>query len=81
MTHAKVFEVRVLISAIYFDMDQKMIWGTSLAVQCLRLCASTAGGVGWIPGRGTKILRAGQHNQKKKKKKDVAWWIDRGIDG
>ena len=58
MTHAKVFEVRVLISAIYFDMDQKMIWGTSLAVQCLRLCASTAGDAGSIPGQGTKIPHA-----------------------
>ena len=29
--------------------------GTSLAVQWLRLGASTAGGVGLIPGRGTKI--------------------------
>ena len=30
--------------------------GTSLAVQWLRLCASTAGGAGSISGRGTKIL-------------------------
>ena len=31
---------------------------TSLAVQLLRLCASTAGGVGLIPGGGTKIPQA-----------------------
>ena len=32
--------------------------GTSLAVQQLGLHASTAGGTGLIPGRGTKILHA-----------------------
>ena len=41
--------------------------GDSLAVQCLGLCASTAGGMGLIPGQGTKILRAVQHSQKKNK--------------
>ena len=30
--------------------------GTSLGVQWLRLCASTAGGMGSIPGPGAKIL-------------------------
>ena len=29
--------------------------GTSLAIQWLRLCASNVGGVGLIPGLGTKI--------------------------
>ena len=33
-------------------------WGTSLAVQWLRLWASTAGGMGLIPGLGAKILLA-----------------------
>ena len=32
-----------------------MYTGTSLAVQWLRLCASTAGGAGSIPGEETKI--------------------------
>ena len=32
--------------------------GTSLEVQWLRLCASTAGGMGSIPGQGPKILHA-----------------------
>ena len=41
--------------------------GTSLAVQWLRLCASTARGVGSIPGRGTKIPYAARCDQKKKK--------------
>ena len=35
----------------------------SLAVQWLRLCASSAGGAGSIPGRGTKIPHAVQHGQ------------------
>ena len=39
--------------------------GTSLVVQWLRLRTSTAGGVGSIPGRGTKILRAVQPKKKK----------------
>ena len=35
--------------------------------QWLRLCASTAGDAGLIPGQGTKILHALWHGQKKKK--------------
>ena len=41
--------------------------GTSLAVQWLRLRASTAGGMGSIPGQGTKIPHAALHGQKKEK--------------
>ena len=37
-------------------------------VQWLRLCSYSAGGMGSIPGRGTKIPRASWHGQKKKKK-------------
>ena len=33
----------------------------------LRLCASNAGGVGSIPGGGTKIPHATEHSQKGKK--------------
>ena len=40
---------------------------TSLAVQWLRLHAPNAEGMGSIPGRGTKILHATWHNQKKRK--------------
>ena len=47
--------------------------GTSLAVQRLRLRASTAGGVGLIPGRGAKIPHATRHSQKKKKEMD--WMV------
>ena len=39
--------------------------GSSLAVQWLRLCTSSAGGEGSIPGYGTKIPHAVQHSQKK----------------
>ena len=38
--------------------------GNSLAVQWLRLCACTAGGMGLIPGRGTKIPHATGRSQK-----------------
>ena len=44
-------------------------WRTSLAVQWLRLCASTAGGEGLIPGRGIKIPHAGGYSKKKKEEK------------
>ena len=42
-----------------------MYTGTSLAVQWLRLRASTAGGTGSIPDWGTKIPHAAQSGQKK----------------
>ena len=38
-------------------------------VHWLGLCALTAKGLGLIPGQGTKILHAMQHEQKKKKRK------------
>ena len=41
--------------------------GTSQVVQWLRLCASNAGGMGLIPGQGTKILHVTLCSQKKKK--------------
>ena len=40
--------------------------GASLAVQWLTLHASTAGGVGSIPGQGTKIPQAAWCGQNKK---------------
>ena len=42
--------------------------GPSLLVQRLRLCASTAGCMGAIPGWGTKILQARQPKKKNKTK-------------
>ena len=44
----------------------KYTFGTSLAVQWLRVHASTVGGTGSIPGWGTKIPHAAGHSQKKK---------------
>ena len=41
-----------------------------MAVKWLGLQASTAGGTGSIPARGTKISQALWHHQKKKKKKE-----------
>ena len=38
--------------------------GTSLAVQWLGLCPSTAGGTGSSPGQRTKIWQAYRHDQK-----------------
>ena len=43
--------------------------GTSLAAQWLRLCTSTAGDMGSIPGGGTKIPHAAPHGQKTKQNK------------
>ena len=47
---------------------KNMKQGTSLVVQWLRLCISTAEGAGSIPGRGTKIPHAAWHSKKKRKK-------------
>ena len=54
----------------------KTVWyWTSLAVQWLRLHASTAGGGGSVPGWGTKNPQSVQYGQKiKKKKKKTAWY-------
>ena len=45
--------------------------GTSLAVQQLRLCISTARGTGLIPGLGTKIPQAPRCSQKNKQANKV----------
>lgn len=39
---------------------------TSLVIQWLRYCASTAEGMGSVPGLGAKIPQALQHGKKKK---------------
>ena len=46
---------------------QEWMGGNSLAVQWLRLCASTAGGMGLISGWGTKVPHAVQPKQNKTK--------------
>ena len=45
---------------------RKVFPGASLAVQCLRLSASTARGTGSIPGQGAKIPHATWRSQKSK---------------
>ena len=40
--------------------------GTSLVGLWLRLCAPSAGGMGLIPGQGTKILHVAHCSKKKK---------------
>ena len=47
----------------------KISTGTSLVVQWLRLCTSTARGMGSIPGWGAKILHAAWLGKKIKIKK------------
>ena len=51
--------------------------GSSLVVQWLRLRASTAGGAGSIPGRGTKIPACCVVWPKKEKKKKKKRWKER----
>ena len=45
-------------------LEDRIVVGTSLVVQWLRLGASTAGGMGSIPGQGTKIPHASRRSQK-----------------
>ena len=53
-------------------MNEEQSWGTSWAVQWLRLCTSIAGGLGSIPGWGTKIPHATRCSQKEKKRTEVS---------
>ena len=48
---------------------KKYNWGTSLAIQWLKLCTSSVRAVGLIPGWGTKISHATKQGQKRKKNK------------
>ena len=62
--------------AARYGWTEKVGYGTFLAVQWLRFCASNARGLGSIPGWGTKIphaARCGQENIKKKKKENVGY--------
>ena len=52
---------------LHGGFDQRLEGSTSLAVQWLKLLASTAGDVGSIPGWGTKIPHAMVWPKKKKK--------------
>ena len=67
-----VDELKSTVSVKIYEVDnfcgyvRISLLGTSLAVQWLRFCASNAGGMGSIPGGGTKIPHAACHSQKKK---------------
>ena len=63
--HLDVTDIQV--DVISEKGNKKATSGTSLAVQQLRICASTVGGVGLILGQGTKILHSSRCGQKKKK--------------
>ena len=52
---------------IYTKHLEHLYYRISLAVQWLRLRASTAGGSGSIPGQGPKVPHAKGQSQKKKK--------------
>ena len=56
---------------IWWEVEE--LRGTSLVVQWLRLCTSSSGGMGSIPGWTAKILNAKQHSQKKKKREREKW--------
>ena len=61
-----------VLTYTYVRAEAEGLIGTSPVVRWLRLCASNAGGVGSIPGQGTKTPHATKHDQKtrtKKKKK------------
>ena len=55
----------VLHGFIHFCSVKWIFSGNSLTVQWLRHCASTAGGIGSIPGQWTKIPHAVGHGQKR----------------
>ena len=59
-----------LLSHVCSLMTEKKTLGTSLVVQWLRLLAPNAGGMGPIPGQGTKIPQATWRDQKKEKRKE-----------
>ena len=60
-----IFHIHCLKQKFTESEDVKCEWlGTSLAVQWLRLCPSSAESVDLIPGGGTKIPHAQWHDQK-----------------
>jgi len=59
-----------MLWSIVWQFFKRFSMGTSLAVQQLRFCASTAGGVGSVPSWGAKSLRTTQCSQKIKVSKN-----------
>ena len=56
-------------------MDITIFRAIPLVVQWLGLCVSTAAGIGLNPGKGTRILYAMKHSQKKR----VIWKPKSGV--
>ena len=71
----KEYKGNSLLADLFFKLVKEILQtrettpGNSMVVQCLGLCVSTTGGLGSIPGQGSKIPHAAQ--QKKKKKKEM----------
>ena len=57
--------ILTLNNNLLLTLSKVHLQGTSLAAQWLRLCAPNAGGMGSIPGWGTKILNTTWCSQKR----------------
>ena len=68
-------DVQIWISGRYSRLESFWKWALwiSPVVQWLGLCASTAGGMGSIPGRGTEILHVALRGQKKNSGRYPQW--------
>ena len=71
----KEYKGNSLLADLFFKLvkeilqTREMTPGNSMVVQCLGLCVSPTGGLGSIPGQGSKIPHAAQQQKKKKKRK------------
>ena len=67
----------VLNALLLFGLYKKVfLYGTSLAVQWLRLHASTAKGIGSVPTGETKIAHALCSMEKKKNYSNTVMWLN-----
>ena len=71
----KEYKGNSLLADLFFKLVKEILQtrettpGNSMVVQCLGLCVSPTGGLGSIPGQGSKIPHAAQQQKKKKKRK------------
>ena len=65
VTEYEMFIDMVPDSKFQLSFKKLLFVGNSLVVQSLRLCASTAGGMGFTPGLVIKVPQAMQHGQNK----------------
>ena len=69
----KEYKGNSLLADLFFKLVKEILQtrettpGNSMVVQCLGLCVSPTGGLGSIPGQGSKIPHAAQQQKKKKK--------------